>query len=621
MKIQITKRDWIEKVIYPFICFMVASIIVFIAFQWSLFGWDPERFKNAFFVSKGMTGISLVVLFMTYWLIYFITDEVATTTIGLTFTYIIIAVISYFKIQFRNEPFFPSDFSYVKNMGDLTDMVSMQQIFVLLGIIALMVVLIYVVRKVEKKYIRKERIFHKSTQNYITRGVFVGLLLIFFLQVGKFNSTDSFIYTLAQSRGFSYNTWNQLQVYRENNFVLGYLVNLPTESMEKPADYSFETMQTIYDKYNTKATLINESRTTDDYSDITVIGILSESLSDPSELKTILDIESPLEFITNPTEKIATGFTIIPAYGGGTTNSEFEELTSLSVATVNPQISNVFQDVVSQYNYFPSFVEFYKQSGNEAVAMHSYNSNFYKRRHAYSSFGFDKMIFENEYTHTERDTYIRDSETYQEILDLLDSNTENKFIHMVTMQNHSWYEGRYEETVSDIENTGYPLIDAHINDYMTGITLTDVSTANFIETLSKREEKIILVLYGDHLPGIYTEAEGEIEKVDMHKTNYFIYANFDVALEEKPNEKISLTSLYPLINEVASIKTNAYYTVVDTFREHFPYNIGRVYYTQDGTALTYDDMSSEEQQLFDEYTLFQYDIMAGKRYFLGFMTP
>ncbi len=95
----------------------------------------------------------------------------------------------------------------------------------------------------------------------------------------------------------------------------------------------------------------------------------------------------------------------------------------------------------------PSLVSFLEQSGYTATAIHPYDTSMYKRKDVYGVMGFEQFIDQETMTYTdkiENNPYISDEAAYKEVLALLENDQQPQFVHLVTMQTHMPYAGKYD---------------------------------------------------------------------------------------------------------------------------------------------------------------------------------
>ncbi len=110
------------------------------------------------------------------------------------------------------------------------------------------------------------------------------------------------------------------------------------------------------------------------------------------------------------------------------------------------------------------------------------------------------------------------------------SGKTNKFIQIITMQNHMPYHEWYENNDYTAESTtGTPLGDDEqqsIETYQKGVEITDQATQEFLNELDALDKPVTVVFYGDHLPGIYeTASQDTNNSLALHLTDYFIWSN------------------------------------------------------------------------------------------------
>jgi hypothetical protein len=213
--------------------------------------------------------------------------------------------------------------------------------------------------------------------------------------------------------------------------------------------------------------------------------------------------------------------------GGGTANMEFEALTGMSASGFPAQLRVPYQMIVPNYASFPSAVRWAKDTGHKAVALHPFSTEMYRRREVYSTFGFDRFIYDQTMHRTLRighGAYISDESAFAEVRRELRNERKPVFMNVVTMQNHMPYAGRYDDPVK-VTADGAPLSDA--GQYARGLEHTDAALRRMVGWLQRLPEPTVMVLYGDHLPGFYPrgvfDANGPLA---MHRTRFFVFANF-----------------------------------------------------------------------------------------------
>ena len=94
----------------------------------------------------------------------------------------------------------------------------------------------------------------------------------------------------------------------------------------------------------------------------------------------------------------------------------------------------------------------------------------YKREDVYKVMGFDRFISEDTMKYTEtidNNPYISDESAYKEVMDLLKNTETPQFVHLVTMQTHMPYNGKYSKldySAKTMDDSGTNSLDNYLQD-------------------------------------------------------------------------------------------------------------------------------------------------------------
>lgn len=607
-------KTFIKKISFLYLFSMLVYLILDTSVRsfniFHTFKYLTNHKKNFVLSTSILTGFLVFVLA--------IFNQIIPVLFVVLYGVVILAIANYLKIQWRGEPIVPSDLAMVKSFSDLFQMV--EWYYFALFIIAT-ILLVYGVIKLRKKYHYTLFGQHRFGKRVRAAGLIVSFM--FLSNVHNIHAEGNMIRELRTKVGFRYYKGSTLLSYQTNSFVLGFVDNFTGQAMEKPPVYSQKRVQQVLAPYHQEAQKRNAHRKRDDFEDVSVIFVLSESLADPRVIEGVHLDKNPIEYIQNPVDKYAVGKLIVPVYGGGTPNSEFELLTSLSIQNLQQNMNIPYQRFIPRYNWFPSFVSEYKQGkNNKAIAIHSFNSKLYKRRDVFRILGFDEMYFDSDMKHTEKldkSNYISDESAYREVLDHLVSRPdENLFIHLMTMQNHSGYSDKYHTYHFEPKTENGEDLDQVLQYYVEGIYRTDIVTKEFISALDKLDRKVMVVFYGDHHPGLYSSLMDQNDAVRLHLTDFFVYSNFtDDRIEV--DHPISTTNLLNYVYDAADVKVNAYQQLIYELRQKVVADIEGEYLLDTGERVSYEELSPEYKRLVDDYYLIQYDIIEGDMYTMNFL--
>ena len=429
---------------------------------------------------------------------------------------------------------------------------------------------------------------------------------------------------------------------QRNGPLVAFTRQLNPKIMDKPSNYSEKTMKKVAARYQKEAETINASRT-NNLTDSTVVYVLSESFSDPSRVPGLKTNKDSMPNIRKIKAGTTSGLMLSSGYGGGTANLEYMGLSGLSMANFESSLSSPYQQLVPSQHWTPTINQLWGAPVN-SLGYHPYESSMYSRATNYKKFGFSHF-----YTLTGPDVikyqdkidespYVSDKSSYDSALEGIKSGKTNKFIQIITMQNHMPYHEWYENNDYTAESTtGTPLGDDEqqsIETYQKGVEITDQATQEFLNELDALDKPVTVVFYGDHLPGIYSSAsEDGNNSLALHLTDYFIWSNkasssqgnkasdaaysspnfFVAQAADHMNAKVSpyLAFLTEMHSKIAAMEPPVVNKIQGWDRIPEGQNI---YLDQNGNPMSTDDFDKETKQLLADYKLIQYDITAGKNY-------
>lgn len=556
---------------------------------------------------------SLIVIYAIYVLVYNVLGKVFLSTILASILLIILAIVNHFKIVFRGDPLYPSDFTQIGHMQSVIPMVMdyFSWGYILLVIVSVVVCILagmYV-----RKYIQNVKVHAGVRVLFIIGSVFI--LYVY----GNF--TNTFINKWFQKSGIEFVLWDQNENYASNGFVLGFISNLDTTVIEKPKDYSKENMlQIANDIKKQYSSNIGAQKQKEKPN---IIFVMSESFWDPTKLTNLSFSEDPLPNLHHYIENFPGGQTISPTFGGNTANVEFEVLTSYSMSLLKPG-SIPYQQVVTNKKEIPSISRALKKEGYYTSAIHSFGRSFFKRDDVYKVLGFDKFNAQDTMENVEVDgDYISDLSMSKEIIAELEKQKKPTFVHAVTMQNHfPFTEGRFGENQIEISGLENEESKAELETYTEGLRRSDEALQYLIEELDNLDRPTLLVFFGDHLPslgtnkslyketGYITNEKTPSERLAMAQTPLLMYANFDM-----PNDNLGLVSpIYfsNLVFDYAGLNKVPFYQFLSKLYEEIPVLRDELKIGKDGEAIK--SLTEKQKEMLKQYELIQYDLLAGKQY-------
>ena len=604
------------------------------------------------FVSKMWTDgnfvfvLNVILVALLYLMLLMLFNRFWTASIVILAVGIIVAAIEHFKVEIRYEAILPADLGFLgSNTGNMLTFIpagAHVTILVALGAFAVLLALILVLRHFDGRKGRMIRTDNLSL-NLTSRLILLLLpILVFALYCIHVSTTDSLANKFSRALGDTPSMWDSVYDAQRNGPLVAFTRQLNPKIMDKPSNYSEETMKKVAARYQKEAETINASRT-NNLTDSTVVYVLSESFSDPSRVPGLKTNKDSMPNIRKIKAGTTSGLMLSSGYGGGTANLEYMGLSGLSMANFESSLSSPYQQLVPSQHWTPTINQLWGAPVN-SLGYHPYESSMYSRATNYKKFGFshfytltgpDMIKYQDK---IDESPYVSDKSSYDSALEGIKSGKTNKFIQIITMQNHMPYHEWYENNDYTAESTtGTPLGDDEqqsIETYQKGVEITDQATQEFLNELDALDKPVTVVFYGDHLPGIYSSAsEDDNNSLALHLTDYFIWSNkasssqgnkasdaaysspnfFVAQAADHMNAKVSpyLAFLTEMHSKIAAMEP----PVVNKIQgwDRIPEGQNS-YLDQNGNPMSTDDFDKETKQLLADYKLIQYDITAGKNY-------
>ena len=294
-----------------------------------------------------------------------------------------------------------------------------------------------------------------------------------------------------------------------------------------PRGYSEESVEKI-DKSEDTLPKTGEKRPN-------ILFLQLESFFDP-ELVEYLDIsEDPIPNFRKMMKDYSSGYFKVPSVGAGTANTEFETITGMSMRYFGPgeyPYKSVLKETTCE-----SAPYVLKNLGYGTHAIHNNEANFYGRKNVFANLGFDSFTSE-EYMAEQDDTnpndWIRDKNLTKYILQAMESTEGPDYVYTISVQGHGDYP---EEPV--LENPKIKVSGASTQAenykweyYCNQIYEMDQFVKELTDTLSKLDEDVVLVMYGDHLPTMGLTVT-DMKNKYLFQTEYVIWDNMGLEKKDK----------------------------------------------------------------------------------------
>lgn len=442
--------------------------------------------------------LNTFIIAMPYGLV-FVTRRKAFVCITLSVMWLFMGVVNGILLIFRTTPFTAADFRLVKYAVSLaTVYFTWLQIILIVCCILFAVVFLFMVWR--KAPISAERV------KYRVGTAFLAGCLVLVLGLTSAAMRANLVAVHFGNIGEAFRAYGFPYCFANSLFNMG---------ISKPQDYGTETLETIRDEEMVPDNTYTLSADTKP----NVVVIQLESFFDPSLwINNPVDYD-PIPFFHQLEKNYPGGYLSVPVVGAGTANTEFESITGMNLDFFGP--GEYPYKTVLKKTACESMAFDLKNLGYSAHAIHNNEATFYDRNRVFSQLGFDTFTPIEYMNNVERNPtgWCKDKILTGEIIKTLDSTPGPDYIYTISVQGH----GKYP----DFEY------------YCRQISEMDQFIRSLVNTLRTRKEPIVLVMYGDHLPG-FEWSEDEMKNHSLFQTEYVVWNNMNLPQVKKDVEAYQL---------------------------------------------------------------------------------
>ncbi|MGN0398757.1 MAG: LTA synthase family protein [Blautia sp.] len=353
-----------------------------------------------------------------------------------------------------------------------------------------------------------------------------------------------------------------------------------------PRDYSKDAIEKIRNSENTLEETKAERPN--------IIFLQLESFFDPTLVNFLEISEDPIPNFRKLMKEYSSGYFKVPSVGAGTANTEFETITGMSLRYFGPgeyPYKSILRETTCE-----SAAYVLKDLGYRTHAIHNNEANFYGRRSVFANLGFDTFTSEEymaEQTDTNPNDWMRDRNLTKYITEALEETDDPDYIYTISVQGHGDYpeEPMIEDPKITVTGGESDAVNNKWEYYCNQIYEMDQFVKELTDTLSKYDEDVVLVMYGDHLPTMGLTVS-DLENRYLFQTEYVIWDN--MGLKKKDMNLASYQMAAEVMDRVGIHEGNV-------FRFHQARRQTRDYQV--------------------DLELLQYDILYGKKYVYGGESP
>lgn len=551
---------WMNKFAAPIL--FVASMLIEILIE----GLSRHSLYKSFtFVAENPIGFlyNAFIIFLPFIITFFFKRRIFSRTI-IAVLWIVLGVINNVCLSKRVTPFNAQD---IKVLGDAATLINnymkpKEIIHIIIGIV-LIVFLLTTLWKVAPKYQGKRHLI------WTLIGTIFGIVSFF-----------GFTKVAISSRAISNYFGNIAFAYEDYGLPYCFFSSVFNTGINKPNDYTQKAMETIE-----KESDIDKSKA-DTKKRPNILFVQLESFMDPAEISFLKTSEDPIPNFRKIKQNYSSGYFKVPSIGAGTSNTEFECLTGMSMRYFGP--GEYPYKTILKEKTCESVASVLKKAGYNTHAIHNNSGNFYSRADVFNNMGFDTFTSKEEMNilSTTYNGWATDDILLEHIEDCLNSSDDPHYIYTITVQSHGKYPNEKILEKPEIAVACGEKENKHNawEYYINEIHEVDNLIGRIVQMLESRDEDSILVMYGDHLPTMGLKTD-EVRCRYLYNTEYVIWDNMGL---EKKKENLSS---YQITAEI-----------MDRLGLHY------------GTFFNYHQNRRKTSDYQSDLELLQYDVLYGKQY-------
>lgn len=594
--------------------FLVVSIII-TGFVFLLTSEQILLLGRNILLNPTILFFNILPVFLFLGISYFLSGKTFFSITLTSTVFLIFAIVDKIKVTMRQEPLLPADFTLAKEAFTIVKTFPPVQLF----LIAFLIIALFVA------IILSFRLSKNEAPTYKIRILGFALFLLIGYGSNAYWFTNRDLYNSYPVVGNPFFTANE---YNSKGLIYSFCHQFNITRVTPPTGYDKAT----YDQIEANHTSIEKTNAPH------IIMIMGEAFSDLSDNPNLdfTNYTDPLETFKemSNSEDAISGKIVVPGFGGGTSNTEYDVLTACSTRYLNNPLPS-YSFIHEPFDALP-----YRLStiGYETLSIHPGYKWFYNRQNVYPDLGFQTSYFlEDSFDLSTQGVggYINETATMDKIIETFDTHVKTSdtplFSFTVTIQNHGPYDNRYGALPQNFD-TKVPLTASEtdlLTQYFKGIADADKELKRLRDYAANSEEPIVIVYFGDHLPGFSNGMEffdlldypidpnGTLEeRLALNETPFLIWEN-DVAKEDYPFSQtakeinlpssgiISASTLVPILAQLLEMEgLSPLYDYTNDIRSVLPANTTSIFMDMEGNYT--ETPTAEQNEIIANLSNWQY---------------
>lgn len=400
-----------------------------------------------------------------------------------------------YKMQLRQDPFLPWDFALVNEAITIVK----ENTLYILYIYFIFVFLVFIFTIIFSHFIKS-----KEINIYVKFAAIISIISVAFVLNNNYYKNDKIFNNLFVMG----NVYNQKDSFESKGFLYSFIYASNSNHLKKVEGYNKNDIEKFIATFEKPDYSIYENNQKSH-----VFMIMSEAFSEISNNPDLdfTNYTDPLENFNEIKKESIYGNIVVPNFGGGTGDTEFDVLTGLNTRYLRG-VPFSYRIVNKNLNALPKILN---NIGYNNVAIHPGHKWFYNRANVYEKFYFSKFIDIKSFPlDLYKGMYVDETSTYNTIISEFENNLPTGkpfFDFCVTIQNHGPYKDKY--LVQTNFETDLDISPDEINamsNYFDGVKDGDRELKRLVDYAKASSEPIVIVYFGDHNPAFKKETYEKI---------------------------------------------------------------------------------------------------------------
>lgn len=334
---------------------------------------------------------------------------------------------------------------------------------------------------------------------------------------------------------------DRVTAYKDYGFTTCFAFTFGRQGIKEPEEYSSETLVEILEEVGDEGPEVQPTPvpaaqrfTAEQTKKPNIVFLQLESFFD---VKIMQDTELSADPIPNfhrlleewPSAKLH-----VPTVGGGTANVEFEVMSGMNMDFFGA--GETPYNTIIQKAPCETIANILRGYGYTSTAMHNNTGTFFNRNEVYANLGYDRFdsLEYMLYPKYNRVGWAKDQVLVEELMSALETTDGQDLIFAIGVESHGKYGDTYIAEPGDIEVLSAPeeIYLEPFQNYVNIIRPVDDFLGDILSEFEKYDEPIVVVIYGDHLPGIGLTPE-MVKGGDLYASKYVIWNNYGAEFEAK----------------------------------------------------------------------------------------